>query len=243
MSQKNRIRLYITDELKTNKMYDCSAEQTHYLINVMRQGIGGKIYVFNGKDGEFEAFISAVSKKSCTLTLGKKYALFEKSPDIMLMFTPLKKDNLDFVVQKAVELGARYLQPIITEYTNAPKLKSERLKAQIIEAAEQSRRLDLPELLPIQNLSKILQDWDKSRNLLYFDETGKGLTFAQASKNMSSKAALLIGPEGGFSEKEFEILRKLSYTQAISLGKRILRAETAAIAALSCWQAFCGDWR
>lgn len=243
MSQKNRIRLYIPDALKINATLECAPEQAHYLSNVMRQDVGDIVYVFNGIDGEFEAIISAIYKKSCILTIGKKYAPYEQSPDIMLIFTPLKKGNLDFLVPKAVELGARFLQPVITEYTNAPKIKTERLKAQIIEASEQCRRQDIPLLLETKNLLTLLQNRENSRKLFFFDETGKSPSFYQAIKSLNPPVALLIGPEGGFSQKELEILRNFPYTQGISLGKRILRAETAAVAALACWQAFCGDWR
>ena len=243
MSQKNRIRLFLPLPLTTGASVQCAPEQTHYLLNVMRQSVGNVVYVFNGKDGEFEATISQASKKQCVLSIQKQVVPFSKCPDIMLIFSPLKKDSLDYLIQKSVELGVSCLQPVITEYTNAPKPKKERLEAQIIEACEQCRRQDIPTLNEPQNLENLLINWTPERKLLFFDETGNGQPFATMAPHAAAPCALLIGPEGGFSEKELEILRKLPYTQGISLGKRILRAETAAAAALSCWQVLCGDWR
>ena len=243
MSQKNRIRLFIPLPLTAGASVQCAPDQAHYLLNVMRQTVGDVIYVFDGQNGEFEATISQANKKQCTLIIHKNVAPFSKCPDVMLIFSPLKKDSLDYLIQKSVELGVSCLQPVITEYTNAPKPKKERLEAQIIEACEQSRRQDIPTLNTVQSLENLLANWSPKRKLLFFDETGKGQPFATLTSKESAPCALLIGPEGGFSEKELEILRKLPYTQGVSLGKRILRAETAAAAALSCWQAFCGDWR
>ena len=243
MSQKNRIRLFLPLPLTAGVSVQCAPEQAHYLLNVMRQSVGNVVYVFNGKDGEFEATISQANKKQCTLSINKNVALFSKCPDVTLIFSPLKKDSLDYLIQKSVELGVSCLQPVITEYTNAPKPKKERLEAQIIEACEQSRRQDIPKLNEAQSLEKLLDGWSPEKTLLFFDETGKGQPFAAISNKATAPCALLIGPEGGFSEKELDILRNLPYTQGVSLGKRILRAETAAAATLSCWQAFCGDWR
>ena len=204
---------------------------------------GDEVYVFNGSDGEFCTIVAALGKKECLLEVKSLYKKFEKSPDVWLLFAPLKKDNTDLVAEKATELGASKIVPVITEYTNAAKVRPERLQTQIIEAAEQSRRQDIPELAEVDTLQHILQNWPPERKLFYLDETGGGSEVAKVFKNSRGSAALLVGPEGGFSQKELEILQKCKYTCAITLGKRILRAETAVMAALACWQALCGDWK
>lgn len=243
MSRKNRIRLYTPSDLAENLVINCTPEQAHYLQNVMRLSTGDTVYLFNGRHGEFAAQVTAVAKKQCQLTVKSLFAPFSATPDITLLFAPLKKDSTDFLIQKAVELGVRCLQPVITEYTNAARLRPERLEAQIIEAAEQCRRQDLPILQPTALLSEILNTWPKNKTLLYLDETGSGRSFSAVAEQAAAPAAILVGPEGGFSEKELEILKNLPYTCGITLGKRILRAETAAVAGLSCWQALCGDWQ
>ena len=243
MSKKNRIRLYINTDLCCGGAVMCSEEQAHYLLNVMRLKVDDTVYVFNGRDGEFETLISECSRKQCRLEVGKKFKAFEKCPDIWLMFAPLKKDQTDFTVAKAVELGVAKIIPVITEYTSASKIRRERLQSLIIEAAEQCRRQDMPELSAPVHLKTLLNDWPADRVLFYFDETGKGGNVSGIFSEHKGAAAVLVGPEGGFSEKELEILRNLPYAYGISLGSRILRAETAVIAGLSCWQALCGDWQ
>lgn len=243
MSKKNRIRLYVQSPLKEGENISCFDDTHHYLINVMRRRLGDEVYVFNGQDGEFCSTICAINKKDCVLKLGKQVHLFSAAPDVWLLFAPLKKDNTDFVVAKAVELGVSKIVPVMTEYTSSDKIRLERLEAQAIEAAEQSRRQDVPEVAPLVALNSLLAAWPADRKLIYLDETGFGSTAAEVLPKCSAPAALLVGPEGGFSEKELEFLRNLEYTHGMSLGKRILRAETAAVAALACWQAFCGDWK
>ena len=156
--------------------------------------------------------------------------------------TPVKKDQTDFIIQKAVELGARRLQPVITRRTITDKVRHERFRAQGIEAAEQCRRLDVPEINEAQSLEKVLQNWDKSRRLFFMDETGHGLPVRRAFAAAAAPAAILVGPEGGFSAEELQRLRGLEFAQGVTLGPRILRAETAVAAALSCWQSLSGDW-
>lgn len=243
MSKKNRIRLYVNADLYSGGMVVCPEKQVHYLLNVMRLKVNDTVYVFNGRDGEFETTISECGRKYCRLKVGEKFKAFEKCPDVWLLFAPLKKGQTDFTVAKAVELGAAKIIPVVTEYTSASKIRPERLEEIIIEAAEQSRRQDVPELMPVVNLKTLLTNWPADRVLFYFDETGKGGDAAGVFPEHKGVAALLVGPEGGFSEKELEFLRDLPYAYGISLGSRILRAETAVIAGLSCWQALCGDWR
>lgn len=243
MSKKNRIRLFTEEKLITGTKIACTVNQAHYLQNVMRVKLNDEVYIFNGKDGEFCAKLIETGKKSCVLLVTEKFKNFEPCPDIWLLFAPLKKENNDFTIQKAVELGVTKIIPVITEYTSNSKIRTERLNLQMIEAAEQCRRVDLPQAEEPIKLSDLLNNWDKGRKLLYMDETGAGNTAGELLPQCSAPAAILIGPEGGFSEKELETLRKLPYTYGISLGKRILRAETAAISALALWQTFCGDWQ
>jgi len=243
MSKKNRIRIFAESLLEEGFQYAANEAQTHYLRDVMRLNVGDEVFLFDGQNGEFQCSIEQMGKKNLTLKINKKVFDFEKSPDVWLLFAPLKKENTDIVVQKAVELGVSKILPVKTEYTANANIKPERMKAQIIEACEQCRRQDLPEISQIQNLEQILEDWDKKRTLVYLDETGSGHTFPSLQAKMKAPVAFLVGPEGGFSFKEFEMLKSLPYTLSVSLGKRILRAETASIAALSCWQAFSGDWK
>ena len=243
MSTKNRIRLFASQNLEEGLIYVPSEAQNHYLKNVMRLKTGDEVYLFDGINGEFRSTVIEEGKKSLTLKIQAKVLNFEKSPDIWLLFAPLKKENTDIVLQKAVELGASKIIPVQTEYTLKTTLKPERIHTQIIEAAEQSRRQDIPQASDLIPFGDLLHQWPSNRKLIYLDETGSGDSFENAAKHLKEPAALFVGPEGGFSKKELEILKKLPYTCAITLGKRILRAETACIAALSCWQAFCGDWR
>lgn len=243
MSQKNRIRLMIPFMLETGKTYSADVSQTHYLINVMRLKKGDLFFAFDGQNGEFSCTIDEVQKKQLSFKVGNKAFEFEKSPDIWLLFAPLKKENTDTVIQKAVELGASKIIPVKTEYTQHVCIKKERCLAQITEAAEQSRRQDIPLLDDLTTFDDLINHWNPQRRLIYLNESGDGQTFAQLVNRLSAPAAVFIGPEGGFSQKELEILQKLSYSINVSLPKRILRAETAAISALSCWQAFVGDWK
>lgn len=243
MSKKNRIRIYVDADLYTGGIVVCSEAQAHYLLNVMRLQTGNDVYVFNGRDGEFKSVIAQCGKKKCALRVETLFKTFENSPDVWLLFAPLKKDQTDFVIAKAVELGVSEIIPVITEYTSTTKMRTDRLHTLAIEAAEQSRRQDVPLLREAAELNKILNDWPAERTLFYLDESGNSGSAAEIMPQFSAPAALLVGPEGGFSEKELEFLKNLPYTYGISLGKRILRAETAVVAGLSCWQALCGDWR
>lgn len=243
MSKKNKIRLFAFQELETGQTYIPNEPQSHYLKNVMRLKPGDDVFLFDGISGEYKSTVCSLGKKESALNIEEKILNFEKSPDIWLLFALLKKENTDIVLQKAVELGASKIIPVQTEYTQKQAFKPERARLQIIEAAEQSRRLDLPILENLTPLADLLQNWPSSRKLIYLNETGEGNSFFAARQSLKAPAALLIGPEGGFSKKELEILKNMAYTQSVTMGKRILRAETACIAALACWQAFCGDWR
>lgn len=243
MSKKNRIRVYVDVPLAVGTEVVLDSEQAHYLVNVLRLQPMDTVYLFNGKEGEFSAHITDVAKKYARLLIDELFLPFEKSPDIWLMFAPLKKDNTDLVVVKATELGVSKICPVVTEFTNASVVRNQRLQMLAVEASEQCRRQDIPQIEQPIKLQNLLADWDEHRILFYLDETGGGTSIMTSLQNTTNSAAFLVGPEGGFSQKELEILRNCHYTCPITLGKRILRAETAALAALSCWQACCGDWR
>ena len=243
MSKKNRIRLFAFQELETGLTYTPSEAQNHYLKNVMRLKSDDEVFLFDGINGEFRSIVCETGKKTLSLKVLEKVLNFEKSPDIWLLFSLLKKENTDIILQKAVELGVSRIIPVQTEYTVKQAFKVERAQTQIIEAAEQSRRLDVPVLENLTNFSDMLSNWSSNRRLIYLNETGQGSSFFDIQNSLKQPAALFVGPEGGLSKKELEILKNLPYTQSVTLGKRILRAETACISALACWQAFCGDWR
>lgn len=236
-------RLYIKEELAPNKLIALSEEQTHYLKNVVKFTAKDTLNCFDNKNGEFTCQIAEDTKKIIKITVLKKIKAYTPCPDIWLLFAPLKKDNTDFVVEKATELGVRCIIPTITQYTNTTHIKTERYIAQSIEAAEQCRRTDLPQITSPQTLKEVLNTLPADRILYFMDETLQSQPFFNLIKNSThDKVAILIGPEGGFSKEELTLLRNRTNTYGASLGPRILRAETAAISALSCWQMLAGDW-
>ncbi|MCM1322627.1 MAG: 16S rRNA (uracil(1498)-N(3))-methyltransferase [Acetobacter sp.] len=237
-------RLYTKEELILGKTIILNEEQTHYLKNVVKYTVGETLNCFDNKNGEFLCEISEITKKNITLKTITKIKELANCPDIWLLFAPLKKDKTDFVIEKATELGCRKIIPTLTRYTITGNIKIERYIAQSIEAAEQCRRTDLPEIIPAQKLEDILADWDSTRPLYFMDETLQSRPFSEIlSASTTPKAAILIGPEGGFSPEELNLLRRSSFAKGATLGPRILRAETAVAAALSCWQMMNGDWR
>jgi len=237
-------RLYIQESLIPKKEFFLNEEQTHYLKNVVKYTVGETISCFDNKSGEFLCEIIELNKKSTRLNVLEKIKDFSLCPDLWLLFAPLKKDKTDIVIEKATELGCRQIIPVITQYTNTTNIKTERYVAQSIEASEQCRRTDLPTISQPQNLLKLLADWDTSRTLFFMDETLNSEPFYNILQTKpNKKAAVLVGPEGGFSKDELSVLRKSSFACGATLGPRILRAETAAVAALSCWQMIAGDWR
>ena len=237
-------RLYIKEDLSPQKQIYLNEEQTHYLKNVVKYAVGDTLQCFDNINGEFLCIIKELNKKNSLIEVQNKIKEISFCPDIWLLFAPLKKDKTDFVIEKATELGCSKIIPTITTYTNTTNIKIERYIAQSIEASEQCRRTDLPKIDEPKNLKDILSNWDKNRTLFFMDETLQSQNFLDSLKtNSSPKAAILIGPEGGFSKEELDNLRKQPYAQGATLGPRILRAETAALAALSCWQMIAGDWR
>ncbi len=238
-----KIRLYISQALTVNQKVVLEAQQSHYLLNVMKLKKGEILNCFDNQSGEYSCELLEISKKQAVLEVKNREKEYMQCPDIWLLFAPVKKDNTDFIIQKATELGVRKIIPVLTKYTITERVKKERFSAQSIEAAEQCRRTDLPEIEDIVKLEGLLNNWDKKRTLYYMDESLSGQSVKEIFLKASAPCAILVGPEGGFSEKEFIFLKNLPFSKAVSLGNRILRAETAVVAALSCWQAMSGDWQ
>jgi 16S rRNA (uracil1498-N3)-methyltransferase len=230
------MRLYVEAALGVGLHVAPSEGQAHYLLHVMRASAGESLRLFNGRDGEWLARIADVSKRS--------FVLVCEHADLWLVFAPIKKTPADYVVQKATELGVRRLQPVATHRTIVGRVNLERMRANAIEAAEQSGRLGIPEIGELQTLPALLAQWPKERRLLYCDEAGDAPPITQVLAGAEDGPwAVLTGPEGGFDAGERKILRREAFVVPASLGSRILRADTAALAALSVWQAVKGDWR
>jgi 16S rRNA (uracil1498-N3)-methyltransferase len=236
-------RLYVPQNLAAGAAFEASPEQSHYLTNVLRMAEGAEMLVFNGRDGEWLARVVAKTKKAVRLEAVEETRPQPATPDLLYCFAPLKVGRLDYLVQKAVEMGAGVLQPVITQHTQLAKIGTERLQANAIEAAEQCGILAIPEVRDAQKFDRLLAGWDKERRMIFCDEsseTNNPLAALQAIRE--KKLALLVGPEGGFSEDERRQLYALPFVTAIPLGPRILRADTAAVAALAVIQATVGDW-
>ena len=234
-----KIRLFINDDLTAGAIVQLSPDQTHYLKNVMRQDAGGNVLLFNGRQGEWMAKIDSLGKKGAILSILEKTREQRSEPEVWLLFAPVKKSGTDMIAEKATELGVTRLWPVITERTNVERVKTERLKANVIEAAEQCRRLPVPAVREPEKLADVLADWNPGRRLIVLDETGDGDPLAEILKRERKPEgdALLIGPEGGFSRSELDAMGNLPFVTTASLGDRILRAETAALASLAVWQA------
>ena len=236
-------RLYVPQELAGNVSFEASREQSHYLSNVLRMAEGAELLLFNGRDGEWLARVSARTKKAVRLEAVEQTRPQPPLPDLIYCFAPLKQGRLDYMAQKAVEMGAGVLQPVLTQHTQVGKLGLERLKANVIEAAEQCGILAVPTVCEAQKLDRLLAEWDRNRRLIFCDEGAQTNNPLPALKQISErKLGLLVGPEGGFSEEERRMLGTLPFVTAIPLGPRILRADTAAVAALAVIQATIGDW-
>jgi 16S rRNA (uracil1498-N3)-methyltransferase len=222
-----------------------SAEQANYLANVLRLGAGARVLAFNGHDGEFSAEIGAAGRKGLALVVTEQTRPPEAAPDVDLMFAPIKHARLDYLAQKAVEMGVGRLRPIVTRRTQVARLNVERLKANAIEAAEQCGAVWTPEVLPLEPIEKALADWPAGRVLVFCDEDAPagGALAALGGAKAGEGVGVLIGPEGGFDEAERAAVLRVPGVLRISLGPRVLRADTAAVAALALVQATLGDWR
>jgi 16S rRNA (uracil1498-N3)-methyltransferase len=240
-SDMNKIRLFVDHTLGEAQSVPLNKDQAHYIFSVMRKSIGETILIFDGNNGEWEASIEEISKKSGVLFCIKQTKPQIMPPDLWLFFSPLKKVRTDFIVEKATELGVAKLIPVQTEHTNADRVNLSRLSAHAIEAAEQCGGTYIPKIEELQKINEVLENFPLDRRLLFCDEK------LQASEvNLENlkkgKWAILVGPEGGFSEIERNYLKGLKFTFSISLGPRILRADTAAVTAISLWQNYLGDW-
>ncbi len=236
-------RLYIEASLAEGVALEATAEQFNYLANVLRMTDGAEILLFNGHDGEWKAQLAFPSRKKIVLVPLEQTRPQPNPADLHYLFAPLKVGRMDYLVQKAVEMGAGLLQPVMTQHVQGKIHNTEKLRANAIEAAEQCGILSLPEVAEPVKLKDILDTWPHDRRIIYCDEGDTGqnpLPILQAVKER--KMALLVGPEGGFSEEERELLRSLDFVTPIPLGPRILRADTAAVAALAVIQATVGDW-
>ena len=236
-------RLYCDHPLHQGGEISCAADQANYLINTLRMGTGDQILVFNGSEGEWRAEISRIAKRSCTLVVKEQVREQAGGPDIAYFFAPLKRARLDYMVQKATEMGMASIHPLFTAHTVPNRVNLERMQANVIEAAEQCGILRVPPVHAPEKLSKVIADWDCDRALIFADEAAEMASPIDALKGLCNQpSALIIGPEGGFSSDERELLRKQSFTVSISLGPRIMRADTAAVAAMALINAVVGDW-
>jgi 16S rRNA (uracil1498-N3)-methyltransferase len=233
----------VPQDLAAGAAFEASPEQSHYLTHVLRMAEGAELLVFNGRDGEWLARVAAKAKKAVRLETVEQTRPQPATPDLVYCFAPLKVGRLDYLVQKAVEMGAGVLQPVITQHTQLAKVGIERLQANAVEAAEQCGILAIPEVREAQKFTALLSSWDKERRLIFCDESAETNNPLPALQTIGErKLGLLIGPEGGFSEDERKQLYALPFVTAIPLGPRILRADTAAVAALAVMQATIGDW-
>ena len=240
--ERAKIRLHVDHPLGQGQAVPLTQDQAHYLFSVMREGPGSRVALFNGRDGEWTAEVAEAAKKGGRLVCLEQAAAQLNPPDLWLIFAPIRKERTDFIVEKATELGAARIRLVTTARTQPQHLRLDRLDAIAEESAEQTGRMDVPAVDKPEKLDVLLDGWDHSRRLMFCDETGGAPAVSALTQAGDGKWAILIGPEGGFAPEEGERLRSLPFTTAVSLGPRILRADTAAIAAMTLWQAAVGDW-
>ena len=242
-AERRAVRLYLSDGLAPGAAVELTAEQAHRLRNVLRLGPGAPLAGFNERDGEWLCRLGEVGRNRASLAVERLLRPAEPEPDLWLLFAPIKRARLDWLIEKATELGAAALLPVWTARTQPERLNRDRLQALAIAAAEQSERLSVPEIRMPEPLDQLLADWPARRQLIVCDETGAGMPIGAALEAVRDTApvALLVGPEGGFTETELDALGKLPIVSRVGLGPRVLRAETAAIAALAVFQAIAGD--
>ncbi|MBY6137596.1 16S rRNA (uracil(1498)-N(3))-methyltransferase [Nocardioides marinus] len=238
-----KIRLYVDHPLGAGQTVPLDRDQAHYLFGVMRQAAGAHVALFNGRDGEWLAEVAEAGKRGGTLACLEQTRPLQLPPDLWLLFAPIKKARTDFIVEKAAEMGAARILPVQTDFTNSERIRQDRLQAHAVEAAEQCGGTYVPDVAELQKLSRLLDHWPADRQLMFCDEAEVGNALQLAAETRKGAPwAILIGPEGGFSEAERKRLHDLPQSHVVSLGPRILRADTAAVAALTLWQQALGDW-
>lgn len=237
-----KVRLYVEQPLGQGQAVALSGDQAHYLFSVMRLAKGAAVALFNGRDGEWRAEVAEAGKRGGVLVCECQTKPLLMPPDLWLIFAPIKKARTDFIVEKAVELGARRILPVQTRHTNSERIRQDRLQAHAVEAAEQCGGTYVPEVADLVGFDRLLAGWPAGRRILWCDESLVGAAQGLAGAE-PGPWAILIGPEGGFSDGEKAKLRGMPEVLPVSLGPRILRADTAAVAALTLWQASLGDWR
>ena len=243
MSDNCKTRLHVEAPLSKGAVVTLTEPQANYVLRTLRMREGEKLALFNGSDGEWEAEITAVAKREAQVTEHNQRAPQKNAPDTWLVFAPVKNEKIDYTVKRAVELGVNALLPVMTRRTAVSRVNVERLQANAVEAAQQSGRMDVPRVEQPVKLEQLLGGWPANRRLIWCDETGSGKNVREALPTLpKGPAAVLIGPEGGFAPEEINLLQKVQFGLALSLGPRILRAETAALAALANVQAWLGDW-
>lgn len=247
-----KLRLFVDEDLDDGVTITLGREQSHYLANVMCAKVSEGVALFNGRDGEWSSEITALGKRVIDLRVAVHLRPQAEEPDLWLAFAPIKHGRIDFFAAKATELGVARFLPVMTTRTQVMRVNTSRLRANAIEAAEQCERLTVPEIDEPVSLADMLANWPAERRLLVGDETGGGRPIAEAARDIEEAGsaaganlpcAVLVGPEGGFTATELDELDKLTFVTKIGLGPRIMRADTAAIAALSVIQAIAGDWR
>jgi 16S rRNA (uracil1498-N3)-methyltransferase len=248
--ERPNVRLFVEQVLEAEVEIAVGTAQAHYLARVMRLQSDDRIRLFNGRDGEWLARITSVSRSWCELLAESMLRAQHAEPGPVLAFAPIKKDPMHYLVEKATELGVERLLPVATRNTVVEQVNLDRMRAHVVEAAEQCGRLTIPHVDPPKPLDAFVAEWPEPRPLLFMDEHASVRPIAEAIAACATRSpgpplppGILVGPEGGFAEVEAEALRALAFVMPVSLGPRILRAETAALAALACWQAFAGDWR
>ncbi|SNX71025.1 16S rRNA (uracil1498-N3)-methyltransferase [Cereibacter ovatus] len=252
-----KIRLYVDQPLAGGQPVPLTQDQAHYLFGVMRLARGAPVLLFNGRDGEWRAEVTDVGKRGGSLVCVAQSAPLMMPPDLWLMFAPIKKARTDFIVEKAAEMGAARILPVQTRFTNSERIRQDRLQAHAVEAAEQCGGTFVPEVADLEPLDRLLDGWPADRRIMWCDESlvgaragllaAAGAGPARGFEDAPGAAdpgpwAILIGPEGGFSDAEQARLRRMAQVVPVSLGPRILRADTAAVAALALWQSVLGDW-